>query len=311
MSIERGGVRLHVDGWSFPTNRMEASPLAGYAPRSDGGPVLALVHGDLDQPRSVYAPIAIPDLRRHPETLFALGHIHAPRVIEEAGGARAIYPGSPQALDPAEPGPHGVCLVELGPEGFSLSTRPISSVRYDWIEVDVTDLERVEDVEGLIVTTVRERAAEFAATDSRLDHLRCRVLLTGTTPYHRALDDGFAARVRELEIETGRPSASVERVEVGTRPARDLAALSRIQGPPGVLARLLLSLETGVLDEAQERLLQRVARSVQDVHGAPQYLDVADPSVGIPVEDPGVRRELERAAGRLLEQLLSQREIAA
>src|SRR5690606_22279419 len=55
-TIERRGTRLHLDGWSFPAAWHEESPLASYALPADGTPTLALLHADLDQPRSVYAP---------------------------------------------------------------------------------------------------------------------------------------------------------------------------------------------------------------------------------------------------------------
>ncbi|HUE96543.1 MAG TPA: DNA repair exonuclease [Longimicrobiaceae bacterium] len=309
LTIDRGGERLHVDGWSFPSARHLASPLAEYVPAPDGAPILAVVHGDLDQPRSPYGPLTTPDLRRFPHTFFALGHVHTPRVVNEPGGARALYPGSPQALDPGEPGPHGVFLLHVGPEGIESTLVPVSTVRYERLEVSVATLERVEDVERAIAGALRAALTEHPGGGRHLRHLRCRVVLTGSVPYHRSLDERFRERVRELEIDGGSAVATVERVEVDTRPLRDLAALSELHGAPGVLARLLTRLESGQLTPADEQLLRSGLRAMRDVRGAPQYLEVIEHGPAELVEEAEVRREIDRGATLLLDELLGQREV--
>src|SRR2546423_1336076 len=64
-TIERDGRPvLHVDGWSFPAECSLDDPLRGLpAPPADALPVLGLLHADVDQPGSRYAPVPLAALR--------------------------------------------------------------------------------------------------------------------------------------------------------------------------------------------------------------------------------------------------------
>jgi len=307
-TIERRGVRLHVDGWSFPAGRYPDSPVRGYAPAAaDAAPVIALVHGDLDQPGSAYAPCRLAELARHPSTFFVFGHVHAAREIAGPGGLCGVYPGSPQAMDPGENGAHGVHLLELGSSPVGIVARPLSTVRYERLAVDLSGVTHPEEVPGRIAAGVRERLEEVSGGEPHLRHLRCRVVLTGTTVVHRELERRPAEEVAELLIHTGRCVATVERVEVATRPHRDLAALSEGAGPPAVLARLLRELEAGPQSPGTEQLLGDAVRAVREVQRAVSYagLDAELEPSRLQAE---VMRDVRRSASLLLEELLAQKE---
>lgn len=311
LPFEKGGLRLNIDGWSFPKAQHSESPLSGYAPLVDGAPTLAILHGDLDQPRSTYGPISIAEMRRFPETFFLLGHVHATRAVNEPGGARALYPGSPQAMDPGETGPHGVHLVSVGPEGFASSFRPLSTVLYERLDVAVDGLERVTEIEAAVSAAVRQRLAQLAGKDEHARHLRLRVRLLGRSAAHRELGDRFRVAVSELEPEEGTLSASVEAVEIATFPARDLQKLSEMHGAAGVLARLLSNLQDGTLATEDEQLLREAAEAVKGVRSASQYLEVLERDAEV-VEGPAlIAEDLRYSAGVLLDELLAQREATA
>lgn len=311
LTVERDGERCHFVGWSFPTGRYPNNPLASLpALPTDGGPVVCLLHADLDVPRSPYAPISTAELRSHSDALFLLGHVHGPRWIEEPGGATAVYPGSPQAMDAAEPGSHGFTIVEVGGEDRIMTPVPVSTVRYERIDVDVSESRSVEDIKGLVVESIRERAASLASEETGLRHLHCRIRLTGSTDFHRELDDRFADQVRELDTEVGPIQATVERVIVATRPARDLEAIRSIKGAPGVLAGLILDYETGTLDAADERLLRDAVSAAQSVYRSSTYLPVLEQSPESADEEVHVRGEIVRAANLLLDEMLAQKDPA-
>ncbi|MEX2501888.1 MAG: metallophosphoesterase, partial [Trueperaceae bacterium] len=103
-----GRPSLHLDGWSFPKARVTDDPLAAYDLPHDGAvPTLGLVHGDLDLSTSPYAPLSRERLRRAAPDAWLLGHVHVPGLHDLDAGGWALYPGSPQAQDPGEPGPPG------------------------------------------------------------------------------------------------------------------------------------------------------------------------------------------------------------
>jgi hypothetical protein len=103
----------------------------------------------------------------------------------------------------------------------------------------------------------------------------------------------------------------VAQVVVATRPAVDLVDVARGDGPPALLADLLLWLEGGGPPDPETAdrldLLARVGRRVEEVHALRPYAALGDS-----LPDPEARREhltghLEAAARSLLEGFLSQK----
>ncbi|HLS89428.1 MAG TPA: DNA repair exonuclease [Sphingobacteriaceae bacterium] len=261
-----GRAVLHIDGWSFPDQYVRQDPLAGYRPDpADGVPVIGLLHCDLDKPQSLYAPVASADLQRMPVSFWLLGHIHGPMLRQEAGRPGLLYPGSPMALDPGEPGLHGPWLLTVEPDGaIEVQQLPRSRVRYETVNVDLTGLADLNAVDERIAETLSRRLA--AAVLEQGDSLRCLVAtlnLHGATPLHRSLS-GLSSELSDLDPRHQDAVAVVGALWVNTRPPRDLAALAEKPGPPGVLAKDLLAL--GRPGDPRREELLAAARSV--VEGA-------------------------------------------
>jgi DNA repair protein SbcD/Mre11 len=302
---------LHVDGWSFPRAEHASSPLATYRPQIDGSPVLTLLHGDLDQSTSRYAPISSADLRRYPGVFFHLGHVHSPRLVDEPGGARALYPGSPQALDPGEPGMHGVALLTLRGSRFEVAPVPLSTVRYEPLDVDLGSIERAEEVAPAIALAARARLQAVAEGTGELRHLVLRPRLFGPSALHARLDARLLERTAaELELEHGGVTATLDGLILDTTPGVDLAELGRGHGPPAVLARLVARLDRGEIGPEEERLLGDAARAARRIDAALPYVDlqVGSGDRGRPREE--VLLEVRRSAMVLIGELLAQKEIA-
>lgn len=307
-----GKPALHIVGWSFPEDgngHVPNSPMAGFPTLpNDGVPVLGLLHADLDQPKSPYAPVRSDELRAKPVSFWLLGHVHVPRLHKQPGGPPLLYPGSPQALDPGESGAHGAWMLELSPGRLpAVRQVPISSVRYDVVEVDVTDAPDADALDRCVAEGVRahvQRVVEEGCGPLR--HLSCRVRVTGRTPLHHTLERRLRERLPELEAEHGDVRARVERVDVATWPAADLNALAATPDAPGVLARLVLGLDAGTLDAHQVRLVAELSARAGDVHRATPYQLIADP---LPPPDE-LRALARRQAMLLLDTLLAQKEAA-
>lgn len=319
-----GTARLHVDGWSFPDGRWEDDPTASYDPASlgtpDGVPVLGLLHADLDQVRSVYGPVTTTRLRSLPTVAWILGHIHVPSLRDEPGVAPILYPGSLQALDGGEIGPHGAWRVEIR-DGRATDFRriPLSSVRYDTVEVGVDGIEDEAGLNARVRQTLRAHLDERTAEPTGpLRLLHCRVRLTGRTPLHGriaeildGLDDFAPTDDVGLRLTVdGRPA-------IATRPALDLEALARGADAPALLAQLLLDQTTSGEDGAGEdgagedgagarlALLGGASREAADVAARSQYATTGLEPLDLAPASPRVAAGIRRQAARLLDALMA------
>ena len=147
--IKDGSARLWVDGWSFPSSRHLSNPVDDYSlERPGAGPVIGLLHGDLDVSSSPYAPLSSKSLRNRPPNFWLLGHVHKPGLSQFANQANILYPGSPQAMDFGETGPHGVWLLDTDAPKLLPVQWQISTVRYeDSIRLDLSQTDQADDIE--------------------------------------------------------------------------------------------------------------------------------------------------------------------
>jgi DNA repair protein SbcD/Mre11 len=306
VTIERNGRRLHVDGWSFPQAVVRTSPVADYPFGREDVPVLGLLHADLDQPASPYAPVALGELSHLAPSVWLLGHIHAPRLIRPSAGGTVLYPGSPQALDPGEPGAHGAWLMELEP-GVAPRLRlvPLSTVRYEQVEVDADGVEEALELDHRLERAVANRLDALIGEHDALRHLSCRVTVTGRTPLYRGLEARLGARTEELGLRRGEARASVERVRVAARPPLDLEDLARATDAAGVLARMLLDWEAGAPGAAHAALVAEARRRATDAARAAPYRALGSDE---PPGEDAIEAELRAQAMRLLDELAAQKE---
>jgi len=315
--------RVHVLGWSFPARTVRDSPLATLpAIASDGVPTIGLLHGDLDMPTSVYAPLASRELARAPVCAWVLGHIHA-------GGLRAhappvLYPGSPQPLDPGETGVHGVWLAEIAADG-ALHARlvPVASVQYDTLAVDLVDCHDLESARTRVVEALRE--AVTREWRDGLQHLAVRVRFAGRTPLHGRLEP-LAQQLRDAptlslhvdadsfesdfavdpEASVGQ-SVSITHVHDGTTPDHDLDALASGTDAIGVLAQLRRALAQDDLDALPDTLRETLRRIPGEVTRSRVFVGVSDPALS----DEALATLIRAQIDRLLDALLAQREAPA
>lgn len=304
-----GGTALRVVGWSFPTEHVTEPPLASFPALSPSEvPVLGLVHGDLDVPSSRYAPLDSGELRRKPVAFWLLGHVHGPRLREHPGAAPLLYPGTPQALAPGETGVHGAWLLELVPGRIPRARPvPLSSVRYDNVEVDVDGVAEAETLDRRVAEGVRAHLQSVVeAGCGPLRYLLCQVRVTGRTPLHRTIEPRLRAAVVDLDAEHGEVRARAERIHAATRPAADLHALAATPDAPGVLARLVLAIDGGRFDPPQERLVTELASRAAEVRRARPYQALAEPDTSAEALQALARRQ----ALLLLDELLRQKEAA-
>jgi predicted phosphodiesterase len=298
--------QLHVLGWSFPDRTVRQSPLVTCPrPTTDGVPTLGLLHGDLDATESDYAPLSRADLARVPVCAWVLGHIHA-------GGVRAhdplvLYPGSPQPLDPGEPGVHGAWLAELDAAGRVVAQLlPLASVQYDTVSVDLRACTSVADARVHVANALRA-FGEGAARDGLL-HLALRVRLQGRTTLHGTLsplaDELRSGSAFTIETSDGRAtSLSVTHVHGDTLPWYDLQALAEGTDVVAHLAQLRCAVAADGVEALPAPLRAALAQLPRTVITSPVF---AGSGVGT-TDEVAYRTLVTAQMDRLLDALLAQR----
>lgn len=183
-------------------------------------PTVALLHADINA-TSPYNPVRLEELRGRSVGAWVLGHVHLPRLWENP---LAAYIGSPQALDPGEPGLHGFRWLTWDSANFRFSEPvPVSSVRYETLTLTSTHGQSVE-------TCLEEFLAE---KDWDAPHLFLRIHL-------RIRDE----RPHIPEGPVIEENMTWQVISTEDCPAVDLLAEAEQTDARGQAARLLLALES-------------------------------------------------------------------
>lgn len=267
-TIERDGHPVvHIDGWSFPRERVYKSPLADYDLEPDSSiPILGLVHGDLGVADSVYAPLDAVRLRSLPPHGWLLGHIHAPGLIAAPGEPWLLYPGSPQALDFGEPGIHGPWIVEVERALGTPEQLPMSSVRYARVEIDVSDAEDEAAIEAAIIQQLRSTSQLMIEESApSIECLSIRMEVIGRTRMSHRVPEITERLVDELALPISGVLVNVDRVRVATLPDIDVAEYAKANSAPGAVARLLMALDEPELPKEVAELVGRTRRELEQV----------------------------------------------
>lgn len=296
--------RVYLDGWSFPRRRVTDSPLDAYDHSPTDVPVLGVLHADLDQTDSPYAPVQTEELARAGPDTWLLGHIHHPDLKTTDTGTQILYPGSPQALDPGEIGLHGPWLIEIDPAGdIQAEQLPTATVRYQPLEVNVDGLHEEDQIRGRIHERIREAARDELGPLGELEHLVCRLKLSGRTKLHRELPALTRAVPKDLELTIDQTTATVDKIKIRTGPAFDLERLAEQHSPPGMLARMVLALDNGDSDEELGELLSAAEERIRKIRQLNTYAPVLDHQDLDPVETEHVRNLVRQQALLLIDEL--------
>ena len=302
--VRAGKPELRIWGWSFPDRHYETNPLTGWTGEVDDQvPSVGLLHADLDVLDSRYAPVSRADLAARPLTAWLLGHVHAPQLHEMESGPTLLYPGSPQAMDPGETGPHGPWLIEVhGRQQITARQVPLSKVRYSQLEIDLSGVETKDALDTCLLQRTRHHLENIAHTSRPPEFVSLRIEFTGRTRLCGQID-AHARSLDQLEQVDERVTQKVDKVTNRTLPAIDLQQLAQQHNPPGVLARTLLELETGAGNAGLQALLDEAYQKQADVFQSRSYTTLS----GDPLPDLQLTRQrLLQQGTLLLDRLLTQ-----
>lgn len=284
VAIEREGHRLAtIYGISF-ARRAETTNLARRFQRGpDQGLHVGLLHCNAEGQvgHDPYAPCSLADLEEAQLDYWALGHVHSRQILLK-GRSWAAYPGNLQgrSFKKSEQGPKGALLVHVVQDAIrELEFVPLAPIVFGSVEVDITGLEGLEELEDRLLEQADEIEGEGRMLVARL---------VGEGPLHEPLSQ----RVDEL-LEALRDARSWgqrwihwDRLIVGTSPPIDrvglreqgdllgtfLRRLDRLVGDAGERATLLRELDEAlrsrtlapyippISNEEAEALLRAVER---------------------------------------------------
>ncbi|MBC12322.1 MAG: hypothetical protein CMM85_05055 [Rhodothermaceae bacterium] len=307
MPLEKNGREvLRLWGWSFAGPSVHTSPLDTFPGVSGDVPTVGLLHADLDVAGSRYAPVTADRLWETGASAWLLGHIHAPD-LRTRDGRLILYPGSPQPLDPGEPGPHGAWLVDVAGDGTATAEAvPLATVRYDALSIDLGGAADATEIRERVAVGIREHADALRDENPALRRAVVRLTLRGRTPAYRSVEAVASELLDTVETAASGLAVSVDRVEERARPALDLDGLAEGSGPVATLAALAGRLEAGTPSEGDLALIRRSVEALQQARRARVFTPLGR-SDRFPedLREEAVLR-LRRQTFRLLEEALAQ-----
>jgi len=293
-----GGVKIL--GWSFPRTHVRQSPLDTLPTTDRPKETIGLLHCDLDQADSPYAPVSSADLKSSGLAGWLLGHIHQPDNL--ADGDPFGYLGSVTALRASDTGARGPWLVSHNGQRVSAVHQPLAPLRYDSLEVDVSQLDAVDQLGEAILAAARHHVAQLRDESFLPDVVGLRLVLTGQCAFETALPatiDDLLSQSKPWQ--EGPIHVFVQKINIETQPAIDLQRLARQEDPCGLLARRLLILDD-VAHPDYEKLIARARPELAAVAGQKEFRHLEPP-----LEDHQIRRWLKDAGRLALNQLLDQK----
>ena len=258
-------LNVAVTGQSYAEREVKQDLAAGYPSPADGMLNIAMLHTACGQGgHENYAPCTPEQLRNRGYDYWALGHVHARRVLHQ--DPWIVFPGVLQGRHINEPGANGATLIRVQDGRIaSVEHRPLDVLRWARVSVDLTG---AADEAAVLDEVRRALAAASAAAGERA--LAARVALVGACPAHRGLmQDGSALRGKIIGAGLEVASAEqlwLERIDLATTPVIDRMAL---RGEPGVQGELVRALDDEAgLAEAAAAMLAPLLRD-----GIPQAMD--------------------------------------
>ena len=232
------GIALH--GHSFPNRAVPEDISLGYCEPLRGRLNIGVLHTSAQDSgeHETYAPCDPGQLRLKGYEYWALGHIHARRVLHERPWI--VFPGNIQGRHVRETGAKGCSLVTVE-DGrvVAVEHRDLDTLRWALLEVDAEGAD-IASLTGRIADAVQDALAQ--ADDLPL---LARLVLRGETPLHAALAtdaERLAAECRSAAIAAG-GRLWVEAVRIRTSPPRRAAE--------GLLEPLHAAFAAGLSDPAR------------------------------------------------------------
>ena len=289
--FEFGEERLGVDGWCFPQHAYRKSPLDDYPENGDASDVdvrIGLLHGDLADANSKYAPLSLARLCEIDVDGWLLGHIHKPELKREEK-PWVLYPGSPQPLDPGEQGVHGVWILDTSVSDVP-EKKPLASVYYQLVPIPVSDCVDDAAIPGHVESTLFEKGREFVETSgSMLEVVNLRVVVSGECEDPLAVEN----EMENLSGISDREGGVLIRVEKVTFELESRLNPAEFAGQKTALAKAVMLHEELKGEEFSAGTKALIREFGHRSEGLPKnYSGIVDPEIDEPVLVEYLRRQV-------------------
>ncbi|HEX7055614.1 MAG TPA: DNA repair exonuclease [Bacilli bacterium] len=228
----RGQDAALVTGMSYGQKAVTENLAERFIPADSALYKIALLHANVDgdPAHDNYAPCSLSTLKQSGFDYWALGHIHARKVLHKQ--PYAVYPGNIQGRSVRELGPKGCYVANVTELGeTSLTFHETDAIRFFCAEIPLDTLATEQDLQDELqrrMADIREQA------EGR--HAVVRFCFSGRTPLYRKLRNptflpDLLAELRGEEerafTESNLPFVWIESVDDESAPPVDLAALAR------------------------------------------------------------------------------------
>jgi DNA repair exonuclease SbcCD nuclease subunit len=206
-----------IHGISYPHSQIDDSFGRGFERQGSQPFQIGLIHCSVgsDPAHETYAPRTLSELVAANLDYWALGHVHANRVLMD-GHPFVAYPGTTQGRHIREPGPRGCLVVQVGGQGaVNARFEPVDCVRWSASELQIDDLE----TEGDLIE-VLERTCDEIGDEAQGRPAIVRITLSGRGVLHSMLQrpqviEDLTERLRETGLQSA-PPVMVEQIQVQT-----------------------------------------------------------------------------------------------
>jgi DNA repair exonuclease SbcCD nuclease subunit len=208
---------VFIHGISYPHSQIDDSFGRGFKRQGSQPFQIGLFHCSVgsDPAHETYAPRTLSELVDADLDYWALGHVHANRVLMD-GHPFVAYPGTTQGRHIREPGPRGCLVVQVDGQGaVNARFEPVDCVRWSSIELQIDDLE----TEGDLIEAL-ERTCDEIGDEAQGRPAIVRITLSGRGVLHSILRrpqvvEDLTERLREAGLELA-PPVMVEQIQVQT-----------------------------------------------------------------------------------------------
>lgn len=246
--FEKQNRRLRLAGRSFITLHDRQDPLIScqLADADSDTPTVGLVHGDVNQPDSRYAPMDSNGFSHKGVDVWLLGHIHKPMVLRESN-PHVRYSGSPQAMSSAEPGSHGAVLVTIRSKAnIAYEVVPLSPVFYTTLRINLPGLEGDLKARESVIQEISRNAREVMDEHPHTKMIVYDVWIEARTNQPAKLEEQFDTLVSEYSAKEGSADVTVRKLNFSIKPTLDnLEELAKQKTSVGTLAETILALRNG------------------------------------------------------------------
>lgn len=248
---------VDIHGVSFANSVVEENLAQEYEVANDPATVsIALLHGTLgtSSEHENYAPFSMDDIAAKKFDYWALGHIHKKEVARESGPA-VVYSGNPQGRDFGETGSKGCFLVEIdGQNNLDYNFKPTQEVRFERIEIDLSDTEKLNDLLEKI-----EQPEQFIDNYTDTSYM-LRITITGRTALHHKLNQPGEIDQLMQDLNAGQLEKNqftwIDSIKVKTKPDIDLQQVQKGDNFPAEVLRYMQNFEQD--DQKLDELIEEV-----------------------------------------------------